>query len=164
MNFDHPLSGASDVIVTYRNFGKLTVWGTDVGAEWLIADRFSLAGTMSHVNKDFFPRSEIGGVQDISLNAPRSKASITGRFNDDPRGLSAELRFRRVASFPVYSFINGTIERYQLLDAGFSFRPAILKGGLWALNATNLLNKKHTEFVGGGEIGRLVMTRMQVSF
>jgi len=164
VNFDHPLSGASDVIVTYRNFGKLTVWGTDVGAEWLLADRFSLAGTMSHVNKDFFPRSEIGGVQDISLNAPRSKASITGRFNDDPRGLNAELRFRRVASFPVYSFINGTIERYQLLDAGFSFRPAILKGGLWALNATNLLNKKHTEFVGGGEIGRLVMTRMQVSF
>ena len=164
VNFDHPLSGASDVIVTYRNFGKLTVWGTDVGAEWLIADRFSLAGTMSHVNKDFFPRSEIGGVQDISLNAPRSKASITGRFNDDPRGLSAELRFRRVASFPVYSFINGTIERYQLLDAGFSLRPAILKRGLWALNATNLLNKKHTEFVGGGEIGRLVMTRMQVSF
>jgi len=164
VNFDNPLSSAADVIVTYRNFGKLSVWGADVGAEWLIADRFSLAGTFSHVNKDFFPRSEIGGVQDIALNAPRSKASITGRFNDVPRGVSADLRFRRVASFPVYSFINGTIERYQLLDAGFSFRPAILKGGLWALNATNLLNKKHTEFVGGGEIGRLVMTRMQLSF
>jgi hypothetical protein len=164
VNFDHPLSGATDVIVTYRNFGTLSVWGADVGAEWLLGDRFSLAGTFSHVNKDFFPRSEIGGVQDIALNAPKSKASVTGRFNDVPRGVSADLRFRRVASFPVYSFINGTIESYQLLDAGFSFRPAILKGGLWALNATNLLNKKHTEFVGGGEIGRLVMTRMQLSF
>jgi len=89
---------------------------------------------------------------------------VTGRFNDVPRGVSADLRFRQVASFPVYSFINGTIERYQLLDAGFSYRPPILRGGLWALNATNLLNKKHTEFVGGGEIGRLVMTRMQLSF
>ena len=164
VNFDHPLSSASDVIVTYRNFGKLSVWGADVGAEWLIADRFSVAGTFSHVNKDFFPRSEIGGVQDIALNAPRSKASVTGRFNDVPRGVSADLRFRQVASFPVYSFINGTIERYQLLDAGFSYRPPILRGGLWALNATNLLNKKHTEFVGGGEIGRIVMTRMQLSF
>jgi outer membrane receptor for ferrienterochelin and colicins len=164
VNFDHPLSAASDVIVTYRNFGKLTVWGTDLGAEWLIADRFSLAGTLSHVNKDFFPRSEIGGVQDISLNAPRSKGSITGRFNDEPKGLSAELRFRRVASFPVYSFINGTVTRYQLVDAGFSFRPAVLRGGLWALNATNLLDHKHTEFVGAGEIGRLVMTRLQVTF
>jgi iron complex outermembrane receptor protein len=164
VNFDNSLSSAPDVIVTYRNFGKLSVWGADVGAEWLLADRWSLAGTFSHVNKDFWPRSEIGGVQDISLNAPRSKASVTGRFNDVPKGVSADLRFRRVASFPVYSFINGKIPSYQLLDAGFSWRPAILRGGLWALNATNLLNKKHTEFVGGGEIGRLVMTRMQLSF
>jgi iron complex outermembrane receptor protein len=164
VNFDHPLSAASDVIVTYRNFGKLTVWGADLGAEWLIADRFSLAGTLSHVNKDFFPRSEIGGVQDISLNAPRSKGSITGRFNDEPEGLSAELRFRRVASFPVYSFINGTVTSYQLVDAGFSFRPAMLRGGLWAINATNLLGHRHTEFVGAGEIGRLVMMRLQFTF
>jgi len=164
VNFDHPLSAASDVIVTYRNFGKLTVWGTDFGAEWLIDDRFSLEGTLSYVNKDFFPRSEIGGVQDISLNAPRSKGSIAWRFNDEPKGLSAELRFRGVASFPVYSFINGAITSYQLVDAGFSFRPAMLGGALWAINGTNLLDKKHTEFVGGGQIGRLVMTRMQFTF
>jgi len=83
---------APDVIVTYRNFGKLTVWGSDLAAELLLDDRFSVAGTLSHVSKDFFPRSEIGGVQDISLNAPASKGSITGRFNDEPMGMSAELR------------------------------------------------------------------------
>jgi outer membrane receptor for ferrienterochelin and colicins len=164
VNFNNPLSSASDVIVTYRNFGNLTVWGADLDAEWLIGDRFSLEGTFSHVNKDFFPRSEIGGVQDIALNAPPSKGSITGRFNDVPKGVSAELRFRRVSSFPVYSFINGNIPSYQLLDAGFSFHPAVLGGGLWAVNGTNLLNHRHTEFVGGGNIGRLVMTRVQLPF
>jgi len=164
VNFDHPLSASSDVIVTYRNFGKLSVWGTDFGAEFLIGDRFSLAGTLSYVNKDFFPRSVVGGVSDIALNAPRSKGSVTWRFNDVPKGVSAELRFRGVASFPVFSFISGDITSYQLLDAGFSFRPAILGGALWAINGTNLLDKKHTEFVGGGVIGRLVMTRMQLSF
>jgi len=164
VNFDHPMSDTTDVIVTYRNFGKLTVWGSDFGAEWLINDRHSLAGTLSYVNKDFFPRTEVGGVQDISLNAPRSKGSIAWRFSDEPKGLSAELRMRGVASFPVYSFINGNITSYQLVDAGFSFRPAILGGALWAINATNLLDKKHTEFVGGGQIGRLVMTRLQLAF
>jgi iron complex outermembrane receptor protein len=166
VNFDHPLSSDSDVIVTYRNFGKLSVWGTDFGAEWLIGDRFSLVGTLSHVSKDFFPRSEIGGVQDIALNAPRSKGSLAGRFSDEAKGVSAELRGRAVTTFPVYSFINGTIRTYQLVDAGFSFRPAVLGRGraLWAINATNLLDRKHTEFVGGGEIGRLVMTRLQVTF
>jgi outer membrane receptor for ferrienterochelin and colicins len=150
--------------VTYRNFGKLSVWGSDFGAELLLGDRHSLAGTLSYVNKDFFPRTEVGGVQDISLNAPRYKGSIAWRFSDEPKGLSAELRMRGVASFPVYSFINGNITSYQLLDAGFSFRPAVFRGGLWAINATNLLDKKHTEFVGGGEIGRLVMTRLQFAF
>lgn len=164
VNFNHPLSSAPDVIVTYRNFGNLTVWGTDLGAEWLFGDRFSLEGTFSHVNKDFFPRTEIGGVQDISLNAPPSKGSLTARFNDVPRGVSAELRFRRVSSFPVYSFINGTIPSYQLLDAGFSFHPKVLGRGLFAVNGTNLLNHRHTEFVGGGNLGRLVMTRVQLPF
>ncbi len=164
VNFNHPLSSASDVILTYRNFGKLDVWGTDLGAEWLFDDRFSLAGTLSHVNKDFFPRSEVGGVQDIALNAPASKGSLTGRFNDVPKGVSAELRFRRVASFPVYSFINGNIDSYQLVDAGFSFHPKVLGGALWAVNATNLLNHRHTEFVGGGNLGRLVMSRLQYNF
>ena len=90
VNFDHPLSSASDVIVTYRNFGKLSVWGTDFGAEFLIGDHYSLAGTLSYVNKDFFPRTEIGGVQDIALNAPRSKGSVTWRYNTEPSGLSGE--------------------------------------------------------------------------
>ena len=164
VNFDHPLSDTTDVIVTYRNFGKLSVWGADFGAEWLLGDRFSLVGTLSHVSKDFFPRSEIGGVQDISLNAPRSKGSLAGRFSDVPKGMSGELRFRAVTTFPVYSFINGTVRTYQLVDAGFSFRPAVLRGALWAINATNLLDRRHTEFVGGGEIGRLVMTRLQATF
>lgn len=164
VNFDHLLSSASDIIVTYRNFGKLTVWGSDFGAEWLVDDRFSVAGTFSYVSKDFFPRSEVGGVQDISVNAPRSKGSLAWRFSDEPKGMSGELRMRAVASFPVYSFINGNIKAYQLVDAGFSFRPAMLGGALWAINATNLLDKRHTEFVGGGEIGRLVMTRLQYTF
>ena len=164
VNFNHPLSSAPDVIVTYRNFGNLTVWGADLGAEWLLGDRFSIEGTFSHVNKDFFPRTEIGGVQDISLNAPPSKGSLTARFNDVPKGVSAELRFRRVSSFPVYSFINGNIPSYQLLDAGFSFHPEILGRGLFAVNGTNLLNHRHTEFVGGGNLGRLVMTRVQLPF
>lgn len=164
VNFDHTLSGASDVIVTYRNFGNLSVWGADLDAEYLFGERFSLAGTLSHVNKDFFPRSEVGGVQDIALNAPRSKASLTGRFNDIPKAISGELRFRRVASFPVYSFINGNIESYALVDAGFAMHPKMLRGALWAVNATNLFDRRHTEFVGGGNLGRLIMTRVQLTF
>ena len=164
VNFQQDLSSGRDVIVTYRNFGDLTVYGSDFGGELLLDRGFSVDGTYSWVNKDFFPRSEVGGVQDIALNAPKTKGTLGLKFRDEAKGLSAELRGRHVASFPVYSFINGNIETYNLVDAGFAFRPASWKGVMVALNATNLLDRKHREFVGGGNLGRLVMTRLQYTF
>ncbi|MEO5580662.1 MAG: TonB-dependent receptor, partial [Gemmatimonadaceae bacterium] len=165
VNFDNPLSTDSDVILTYRNFGELNVYGSDLAAELLLDGGMSLQGTYSLVNKDFFPREEIGGgVQDISLNAPASKGSLAARYRGVTNNVSAEVRGRYVAEFPVYSFINGVIPTYTLLDAGFSVRPQFLRGALFSVNATNMLNKKHIQFVGGGEIGRLIMTRLQVTF
>ncbi len=164
VNFDAPLSTGSDIIVTYRNFGELTVWGGDLGAELLLDRGFSLEGTFSYVNKDFFPKEEVGGVQDISLNAPGKKGSLAVRYRNESNGLSGELRGRHVSGFPVYSFINGNIDTYNLVDAGISFRPAFMSGAMFSVFGTNLLNNKHVEFVGGGEIGRLIMTRLQVTF
>lgn len=164
VNFQEANSSGSDIIVTYRNFGDLNVWGSDLGGELLLDGGFSVDGTYSWVNKDFFPRSEVGGVQDIALNAPATKGSLGLKFRDEAKGLSAELRGRHVAEFPVYSFINGTIDAYNLVDAGFAFRPASWKGVMVALNATNLFDKKHREFVGGGSLGRLVITRLQYTF
>ena len=84
----------SDIIVTYRNFGELDVWGSDLGAELLLDRGFSLEGTFSYVNKDFFPKEEVGGVQDISLNAPGKKGSLAVRYRNEGNGLSGELRAR----------------------------------------------------------------------
>lgn len=164
VNFQEALSSGSDIIVTYRNFGKLNVWGSDLSGEFLLDRGWSVQGTYSYVNKNFFPRSQVGGVQDIALNAPASKGSLAARYRDDTKGISGELRGRHVASFPVFSFINGTIETYNLVDANVAFRPQVLRGGLFSLSATNLFDNKHREFVGGGRIGRLVMTRLQYTF
>lgn len=164
VNFAEANSAGSDIIVTYRNFGELDVWGSDLGAELLLDRGFSLEGTFSYVNKDFFPKEEVGGVQDISLNAPGKKGSFAIRYRNEGNGLSGELRGRHVSGFPVYSFINGTIDTYNLVDAGFSIRPAFMSGAMFSVFGTNLLNNKHVEFVGGGEIGRLIMTRLQVTF
>ncbi len=164
VNFDNSLSSGSDIIVTYRNFGELDVWGSDIGAELLLDRGFSVEGTFSYVNKDFFPKEEVGGVQDISLNAPGKKGSAAIRYRNESNGLSGELRGRHVSGFPVFSFINGNIGTYNLLDAGFSIRPAFMSGAMFSVFGTNLLNNKHVEFVGGGEIGRLIMTRLQVTF
>jgi outer membrane receptor for ferrienterochelin and colicins len=164
VNFNEPLSSGSDVIVTYRNFGNLDLWGSDLGAELLLDQGFSVLGTYSYVNKNLFPRSEVGGVQDISLNAPANKHSITLKYQAPSNGWNAEVRERHVDGFQALSFISSTIASYTLLDAGFSFRPSVLNGVLFAINGTNLLDKRHQEFAQGTLVGRLIITRLQVTF
>jgi iron complex outermembrane receptor protein len=166
VNFNESLSSASDVIVTYRNLGgSLNFWGSDLGAEYLLDGGFSLQGTYSYVNKKLFPRSEIGGgVQDITLNAPANKHSFSVHYRDEAKGFSAELRERHVDGYRAVSFIDGEIMPYTLIDANLSVRPSFLNGVTWSLNGTNLMDKKHQEFVQGSVIGRLIMTRVQVTF
>ncbi|MDO8501061.1 MAG: TonB-dependent receptor [Gemmatimonadaceae bacterium] len=164
VNFNESLSSGSDVIVTYRNFGNLDLWGSDFGAELLLDYGFSMAGTYSYVNKNLFPKSEVGGLQDISLNAPANKHSFTVRYRDEASGWNAEIRERHVDGFQAISYISGTVKPYTLLDAGFSFRPSGLNGVLFSINGTNLLDKRHQEFAQGGLIGRLIISRLQITF
>jgi len=165
VTFNNALIG-TDAIVTYRNFGNLDLWGSDLGAELLLDRGFSLQGTYSFVNKDFFSKSEEGlhGISDISLNAPANKHTFTIKYRDDTNGWGAEVRERHVDGFKALGYIAGTVHTYTLMDAGISYRPATLNGVLLSINGTNLLNKVHQEFAQGNLIGRLIITKLQVSF
>jgi outer membrane receptor for ferrienterochelin and colicins len=164
---DHPLANTPgpDIIVTYRNYGKLNVWGSDFGGEFLIDNRFSVLGTYSWVNRNLFPRSEVGGLSDVTLNAPASKASATGRYRDHQRSRGAELRMRWVERFPVASGVyTGTVRSYALLDANLDFAVPRMPGVQFSITGTNLLDERHREFVGVPEIGRLVLSQLRFTF
>jgi outer membrane receptor for ferrienterochelin and colicins len=163
VTFDNSLIG-KDAIVTYRNFGNLNLWGSDFGGELAINENFSVAGTYSYVNKNLFSKADVGGVQDISLNAPANKHSVTVRYRDESKGWGGEVRERHVDAFESLSFISAHIKQYTLFDAGVNWRPPMLDNVLFAVNATNLTNKKHQEFAQGGMIGRLIITRLTVTF
>ncbi len=165
VNPDNALSGSTDIVLAYRNFGRVRLNGLDFSGTYLLDDAWSLSGTYSWVSRDFFSRSEVGGVSDIALNAPRDKGTATIHYRDDASGLNGDLRFRRTASFPGNSGVYiGQVKAYNLLDASFTFRPTVLGGAMLSVMAQNLLNLKHSEFIGGAALGRLVMTRIQYAF
>jgi len=164
VNFDTPKAG-SDVIVAYRSYNKsLKLWGSDLGAELLIDGGFSVAGTYSWVNKGIFSKSSLGTREDVSLNAPTNKHTLTLRYRNESNGFGAELRERHVDAFNTLAFVGGPVEAYTLVDAGLSYRPSFLNGILLAINGTNITNNVHREFSLGSEIGRLIITRLQVTF
>ncbi len=165
VNMTNANSGSTDIVLTYRNFGRVRLSGFDFSGTYMLDDDWSLFGTYSWVNRDFFSRAQVGGVSDIALNAPRDKGTASIRYRDDAKGISGDMRFRRTASFPGNSGVYvGQVQGYNLLDASFTFRPTVLGGAMLSIMANNMLNLKHSEFIGGAALGRLVMTRIQYAF
>jgi iron complex outermembrane receptor protein len=193
VTFDDPkLANRPDVMFTYRNVDKaISLWGIDVGIDHSLTERFSVEGTYSYVNKESFPDIDGGGGQPLRLNAPKNKGTLTGHFNDDRRGIRAELRARYADGFAVNSGVytsgvyfsrpgvlcnqaaptDAACYQYDAVpsstvwDAGFSVRVRKLgEGASIAVNATNLLNDPTPTFVGVPAMGRMIMTRLQYSF
>ncbi len=164
VNFDTPGAG-NDVIVAYRSYSKpINLWGSDLGVDLALTRDLSAAATYSWVDKGIFKKEDLGTRDDVSLNAPKNKHTVTLRYRNEDNGWGAELRERHVDAFNTLAFVGGPVDAYTLVDAGISYRPKLLRGALIAVNATNLLNEVHREFSLGSEIGRLVITRLQVTF
>ncbi|MFQ5551829.1 MAG: TonB-dependent receptor, partial [Gemmatimonadales bacterium] len=152
----------TDLLLTYRNFGTVTLYGIDLGIMTYLSTRVMLKGTYSWTSNDFF--ANVGGFTDIALNAPRNKASLAGTYHAADAGVTFELAARYVAGFPVASgvFI-GEVDSYGLLDANLSFRLPFGRDVTLAFSGRNLLGTMHRQFVGAPEIGRLILGRMKAS-
>lgn len=160
----------SDLILTYRNFGDVTFYGADFAGQFLLTDRLSVTGGLSLVSKDCFDANDDGTVDctgslDVALNAPKRKGSFGARFSDVRSGLTVESRARFTAGFPMNSGVYvGEVDAYTVVDANVSYQLPWLPDATVGVTATNLFDNMHREFVGAPEIGRLILTRLQVAF
>ena len=162
---DHPLTSDANLLLTYRNFGELDLWGGDIAAEAILTDRVSATITYSYVSEDFFPKETVGGLSDVALNAPKHKGSLGVRYRDEGRGLMLGARGRHVASFPMNSGIYiGTVEGYTLFDLSVAYQLPFAREMTFSLDALNVLDESHREFVGAPELGRLVLAKVQYTF
>lgn len=167
-----PLTSSSDLFLTYRNFGEVSLWGADLSMTYLIDDKWSLVGAYSHVNKDFFTATEAEGPTDVALNAPKNKGALSVQYAEGMTGFAAEFRGRYVQGFPVNSGVyttplltDGTresIDSYAVMDLTASYR---FKGGLLvSASVNNLLGNYYTTFANFPYLGRSAMTRITYTF
>ncbi len=159
------LTGTPDLILTYRNFGEIERWGSDIALEAILSDFFSVTGTYSWTDKDLWTAAELGGLSDIALNSPKNKGSVGVNFNHPSSGVSANLRGRYVQGFPMNSGVYiGQVRPYALFDMGFAYRFTQYPGLMFSANVTNLLNRRHREFVGARVLGRFALARFTYNF
>lgn len=159
---------SSDLILTYRNFGDVDLWGTDVGMQLYATDRLSFTGSFSWVSDECFDFNSDGdctSTSDISLNAPKVKGSFGARFADQLSGFSIDGRVRYSDSFTMNSGVYlGNVDSYAVVDANVGYKLPVASGAQVSLTITNLFNDVHREFVGAPELGRLALLKLQYSF
>ena len=183
VTFDNTLgSRSTDFLATYQMVNqKLNVYGTDIAADFVVNDRFTVASTYSYLSENVF-RDVVDPSTGAPFmaNSPRHRASLRGRY-EATRGWGVELGGRYADAFPVNSavYVSGVPLRgpggitsscpnvpvNAFLDAGVSYRFTL--GGrkaLFSINGTNLLDNRVPSFAGVPEIGRLVMSRIRYEF
>ncbi len=150
-----------DILLVQSQGGAYTLWGADASLTAAIASRIELTGTYSWVSRNIVPGIPTAGT--IVLSVPRTKGAVTVRYRDEQTRLTAALEARAVGGFLARSgFIRGEIEPYAVLDAHVGYRLPPTARITLSVDAYNLLDHRHREFAGAPEIGRLVVSRVQV--
>ncbi|RKU20101.1 hypothetical protein C6501_00490 [Candidatus Poribacteria bacterium] len=151
------------VMLTYRNYGDISLNGLDVNFTFFLNPSWSLGANYSFVSKDLF--ENVDGIGDIALNAPKNKFGATVQYTDIDLGLGVGLRARFVEGFPVRSGVYvGEVESYWTLDLNAGYAIPLGPKPRLSLTVQNLLDRKHQQFVGTPEIGRLAMARLTQTF
>jgi iron complex outermembrane receptor protein len=159
---------SSDLVLTYRNFGSVDLWGSDIGAEFYATNQFILSGSYSFVSEECFDVDEDGLCQsaaDIALNAPTNKGTFGARYLLPDNGLEFGARARVSEAFLMNSGVYvGLVDKFAVLDANIAWRVPSYDGLIASLTINNLTDNKHIEFVGAPEIGRIAMLKLQYQF
>ncbi|UCG60421.1 MAG: TonB-dependent receptor [Candidatus Zixiibacteriota bacterium] len=151
------LQNATDVVMTYRNFGEVDLAGADVALTYHASEHFNVSGYYSFISKNYF--HNLDNIADLSANAPRHKFGGCLEYLSAGLGFSGRLNFRYVDGFPVNSGVYvGEVDRYAIFDLCLTYDPFVRSR--LSLTVQNLFDNRHAEFVGAPELGRLAILRV----
>lgn len=159
------------LILTYRNFGDVSMWGADVGFEAELTDRVSALGSYSWVSKECFDQNndrQCTSSTDLALNAPTNKGSFGLRFRDrgvGGTGIELGARARYSGQFLMNSGVYvGDVKSYTVFDVNAAYELPSWQGAILSLSVNNVFDKKHQEFIGAPEMGVLALVQLSYNF
>ncbi len=156
-------SDPNAVLLTYRNYGDISLNGFDCSLTYYLNPSLSIGGTYSFVSKDLF-ETEVTG-RNIALNAPANKFGVNVQYINTNLGLGAGARMNYVAGFPVNSGVYiGEVEPYSTIDINVGYDIPFATRPRLSLTVQNLLNTMYQPFIGAPEIGRLSLIRLTQTF
>ena len=154
-------SDPTAVMLTYRNYGDISLNGLDCSLTYYLNPSWSLGGNYSFVSKDLFETD----LRNIALNAPKNKFGANVQYLNTNLGLAAGVRMNFVAGFPVDSGVYiGEVESYSTIDVNAGYDIPFGPRPRLSLTVQNLLGTEYQPFIGAPDIGRLSLVRLTQTF
>lgn len=152
-----------DVLLLTRQGGAYTIWGMDVSITAALTSRLTVSGTYSWLSRNEIP-DVVQAVDDVVLSVPRQKCAVSVGYRDEHVGLSAMLQGRVVGEFHAIlgSAFDGQIPSYGVVDARLGYELPWPSKFSVSLDVQNVLDHRHVEFAGAPQLGRLLVSRVQV--
>ena len=151
----------SAVMLTYRNYGDISLNGFDCSLTYYLNPSLSIGGTYSFVSKDLFETD----LREIALNAPANKFGANVQYINTNLGLGAGVRVNYVVGFPVNSGVYiGEVESYSTIDLNVGYDIPFATRPRLSLTVQNLLGTEYQPFIGAPMIGRLSLIRLTQTF
>ena len=154
-------SDPTAVMLTYRNYGDISLNGLDCSLTYYLNPSLSFGGNYSFVSKGLFETD----LRNIALNAPTNKFGANVQYNNINLGLAAGVRMNFVAGFPVNSGVYiGEVESYSTIDVNAGYDIPFGPRPRLSLTVQNLLGTEYQPFIGAPDIGRLSLVRLTQTF
>ena len=154
-------SDPTAVMLTYRNYGDISLNGLDCSLTYYLNPSWSFGGNYSFVSKGLFETD----LRNIALNAPTNKFGANVQYNNINLGLAAGVRMNFVAGFPVNSGVYiGEVESYSTIDVNAGYDIPFGPRPRLSLTVQNLLGTEYQPFIGAPDIGRLSLVRLTQTF
>ena len=154
-------SDPTAVMLTYRNYGDISLNGLDCSLTYYLNPSWSFGGNYSFVNKDLFETD----LRDIALNAPTNKFGANVSYLNTNLGVGAGVRMNYVAGFPVNSGVYiGEVDSYITIDLSAGYDIPFGPSPRLSLTVQNLLGTEYQPFIGAPMIGRLSLIRLTQTF
>ncbi|MBQ39429.1 MAG: hypothetical protein CME04_23855 [Gemmatimonadaceae bacterium] len=151
------------VILTYRNFGDVTLYGLDLALGYYATENLSFNGSYSFVNDDLF--ENLGGVSDVALNAPKHKVKVGTKYSLPQYDLRLGARLRYNGEFPMDSGVYvGAVDSYTTLDLSARYELPVGDGLYLLANIDNTLDERYRAFIGAPEVGRMAYVQVGADF
>ena len=151
------------VMLTYRNFGDITLYGLDLAVGYYPGESWNLTGGYSFVSDDIFP--DLDGIADVALNAPKHKFNVGGTWRLPQQRLRLGARLRYSGAFPMNSGVYvGDVDANTTFDLNSRYDLPFGEGLHLLVNVDNVLDNAYRSFVGAPEVGRLAHAQLGIEF